>query len=821
MSQSGRKDNQRTEPAEPIITPAASPRSEQLIPVIPPGNRFASTSRNVGTATFSSMAKQAESLVNGDNSIMFNSYNNNAVFKSARMDVNDCVSIDVLNKSINNVSVIAFDNNTMIQGFSDGYTINNQGATVPLYDSSIALSTAFGYEYAQTTDNLRKDLNIEIERRKYDHSVLLSSFQQTSDACEHAVRMIHYISYDTDNHTVSVVIPFEDEQSANLSYVDDMPSETLTYDTINPDPAGGILEYEPRASDEKTIVTINRDGTSIDGSVNVSANISAPVIAGDSMLATNAYTQSLTLPAFIADVPGATYKHPYRGQLIEIPDTKPETEDDEGYYFYRIIGGVHGDIVPNPNRGLGEKYQVPEGYHFDVENPQIRKDDFINRTYDGKCYIGVTHNSALAGCSIQLPRTESEEPTPEAQMLMDLLGYSPSDSDSTRYDNPNYRLIGYIDIDEICFNPESVDIMLYKQYKYIYIDSDAKLNDIYYTPEHTIISVADTMEMPIENLIPSIRAVLEYVPEQIASQFSDYLKIIEDLIKQYVAAALETISFDFDVKQYAIEYNAALTDYVINSTGGLDKEPAFNMPVNPRPGEIPDFDVPAVPNDWAMWINIRKWIIQGIIDSLKRKNGQTYWNDCPNYDILNEYLSFAAALGKISAFDESWSWELFKGDILTWFVGGSSTLSGNSVRFQVHSDKFKDEDKIGGYFCSGAAGFHTNNWLYVGNSTNIPNCNKVNGVKYNLLCTGDAHFGGYTNVSGTFRFLQNSVLQFQKEKIEYAYDGREKFTKTTTFDDLMNRIDNLEAENAGLKDRVKSLEDDVAYLKQLVKHFTL
>lgn len=811
MSQTARKDNQRTDPEEPIITP-----------VIPPGNRFASTSRNVGTATFSSMAKQAESLVNGDNSIMFNSYNNNAVFKSARMDVNDCVSIDVLNKSINNVSVIAFDNNTMIQGISDGYTINSQGATVPLYDSSIALSTAFGYEYAQTTDNLRKDLNIEIERRKYDHSVLLSTFQQTSEACEHAVRMIHYISYDTDNHTVSVVIPFENEQSATLSYVDDLPSETLTYDAINTDPAGGILEYEPRASEEKTIVTIHRDGTSIDGSVTVSTDISVPVIAADSILATNTYTESLTLPALIADVPGATYKHPYRGQLIEIPDTKPETEDDEGYYFYRIIGGVHGDIVPNPNRGMSEKYKVPEGYHFDVENPQIRKDDFINGTYDGRCYIGVTHNSPLAGCSIQLPRTESEETTPEAQMLMALLGYSPSDSDGTRYDNPNYRLIGYINIDEICFDPDSVDIMLYQQYKYIYIDNDAKLNDIYYTPEHTIISVADTMEMPIENLIPSIRAVLEYVPEQIASQFNEYLTIIEDLIKQYVAAALETVSFDLDVKQYALEYNAALSDYIINSTGGLTKEPAFNMPINPRPEEIPDFSAPALPTDWAMWINIRKWIMQGIADSLLQRNGRSYWVDCPNYDILNEYLSFAAALGKISSFDESWSWELFKGDILTWFVGGSSTLSGNSVRFTVHSEYFKDEDKIGGYFCSGSAGFHTNTWLYIGNSNKIPKCNRINSTNYNFVCDGIARLGGGTNVSDFLQIMDDASLQFRHNKIEYGWDNKKfVYTKSTTFDDLMNKIDNLETENAALKDRVKSLEDDVAYLKQLVKHFTL
>ena len=750
------------------------------------------------------MAKQAESVINGDNSILFNSYNNNAVFRSARMDINSCLSIDILERAITNLSYLLFNNNTIIRGISDGYTVNNQGAKVPLYDSTIALSTAFGYEYSQTTDNIRKDLNIEIERRQYDHSLLLSSFQKTSEACEHAVRMIHYIDYDTDNHIVNVVIPYEDELSQTASFVDDLPSETLDYGDTNTDPSNGILEYEPRASTEKIVTSITRDGVVIDGNA----------------IATNMMSQAYVFPDFLVEVPGATYKHPYRGNIIEVPSAKPESEDDESYYFYRIIGGVKGETVKNPNRGLTERYTPPPDALFDCENSLVMKADIVS-VFNGKFYIGVNHESSLAGRVVQLPLTPDEEVTEDALILMELLGYDPSHGETQMYRNPNYQMLGYYNNPDILFDPTSETVTLSKTH--IYIDSEAKLNDVYYTPSHTVIGVADSLEMPLENLIPSVRGVLDYMAQ--------YDGQITQFIKDLIAAAIETVTFDFDVKQYAIEYNASLTDYIINSTGGLSKEPEFVMPENPRPGEIPDYEVPALPTDWSLWINIRKWIIQGIIDSLKQQNGRTYWKDCPNYDILNEYLGFAAAMGQLSHIDEKWSWEFFKGDILTWTVGGSSTLSGNSIKFVVHSEYFKSEDKIGGYFCSGSSGFHTGNWIYIGHGKNIPNCNTDSQKeKCNLYCDGRAAFEGdtflrnSTLVAGDFTFSWTAKIKFipgaqliYKTETE---EGKEE-EKSTSIEDMMNRIETLETENAELKTKIKSMEDDIAYLKKLVKHFVI
>ena len=127
---------------------------------------------NASTATFSNLSKQAESLVNGDISITFNNFNNHIMFRSKNVEMNDSVNIDVIHKKLQNIKGISFDNGTNITGISDGYTTNKQGAKVPLYDKNIALSTVFSYEYQHKIDALRRDLNNEIEKRRYEDELL-------------------------------------------------------------------------------------------------------------------------------------------------------------------------------------------------------------------------------------------------------------------------------------------------------------------------------------------------------------------------------------------------------------------------------------------------------------------------------------------------------------------------------------------------------------------------------------------------------------------------------------------------------------------------
>ena len=127
---------------------------------------------NVSTATFSNLSKQAESLVNGDISIQFSNYNNNILFKSKHIETNNCVNLDVIHRKIQKLNAISFENNSELRGISDGYTTNKQGSKIPVYDKHIALSTVFAYEYQHKIDSIRRDLNSEIEKRKYADDLL-------------------------------------------------------------------------------------------------------------------------------------------------------------------------------------------------------------------------------------------------------------------------------------------------------------------------------------------------------------------------------------------------------------------------------------------------------------------------------------------------------------------------------------------------------------------------------------------------------------------------------------------------------------------------
>ena len=155
---------------------------------------------NVSTATFSSMSKQAESLVSGGNNVVFNPYNNNLVFQWVSMNMNDCLSIDIINRTLLNLMSLKFVNNGEIRGISDGFTVDSRGQIVQIYDPTIALSCAFGYKIQTESDETAGRLNIEIERRQLDFETLLNKYKETDANAIHAESMIHYIDFDLINH---------------------------------------------------------------------------------------------------------------------------------------------------------------------------------------------------------------------------------------------------------------------------------------------------------------------------------------------------------------------------------------------------------------------------------------------------------------------------------------------------------------------------------------------------------------------------------------------------------------------------------------------
>ena len=253
---------------------------------------------NVSTATFSSMSKQAESLVSGGNNVLFNPYNNNLVFQWVSMNMNDCLSIDIINRTLLNLMSLKFVNNGEIRGISDGFTVDSRGQIVQIYDPTIALSCAFGYKIQTESDETAGRLNIEIERRQLDFETLLNKYKETDANAIHAESMIHYIDFDLTNHVMKFMIPVEDE-TGTLSFGDTLPAETIEMGDIKPgvyDPTVGIDEVEKRGFVDKEVVNVSKDGVLIDGLVAATGSIFA--------------MSGFTFPAYSIVIEETTYECP-------------------------------------------------------------------------------------------------------------------------------------------------------------------------------------------------------------------------------------------------------------------------------------------------------------------------------------------------------------------------------------------------------------------------------------------------------------------------------------------------------------------------------
>ena len=121
--------------------------------------------QNMHTATFSSAARVAESLVSGPNSVLFNVYNNYLVFKWIATQMEDSAAVDIPNRLLINFQGIAFSNQSTITGISNGYGYDRYGRLIQLYEPTIALDTTFAYEIVNVVSN-------EITERRYDNRVL-------------------------------------------------------------------------------------------------------------------------------------------------------------------------------------------------------------------------------------------------------------------------------------------------------------------------------------------------------------------------------------------------------------------------------------------------------------------------------------------------------------------------------------------------------------------------------------------------------------------------------------------------------------------------
>ncbi len=309
---------------------------------------------------------------------------------------------------------------------------------------------------------------------------------------------------------------------------------------------------------------------------------------------------------------------------------------------------------------------------------------------------------------------------------------------------------------------------------------------------------------------------------------------------------------DLDVKQYSIEHNAAIIDYIMNSHGGYPKgsEPTFNAPTNPRPDIIPTLPAPSKPADWALWNYVKAWIVKGIRDQILNENTTTWHNYTGHGDAYN-HLKEVVQLCKISHVEDPW-FDGIGNDTYQWYVGGDRViLKDISMQFILHGGKKAKTDYIGGYYTSGWAGFHTNNWLFVGGSSNTPY--EDEDIQYNLRVDGRSLFNGKIRVKnelnctgatvktssisfgegGALVFADNGKISWQQEEKDPSTGETSTVHKETTITMLTTEIEAVRSENAALKETVNEMqtkldnytqivadyEERIARLEDLTRHF--
>ena len=93
-------------------------------------------------------------------------------------------------------------------------------------------------------------------------------------------------------------------------------------------------------------------------------------------------------------------------------------------------------------------------------------------------------------------------------------------------------------------------------------------------PEQLILAIATAIELPVDYLVPSVKATYDYVTA-------------------VTKAMMEVIAADFEAKQKLIDLNASMIDGIKNSHGGYDTE-------------THEYSQDSI--TWPMWVYLRKWI---------------------------------------------------------------------------------------------------------------------------------------------------------------------------------------------------------------------
>ena len=251
----------------------------------------------------------------------------------------------------------------------------------------------------------------------------------------------------------------------------------------------------------------------------------------------------------------------------------------------------------------------------------------------------------------------------------------------------------------------------------------------YEYPEMLVLGVAQTFDLAVEFLIPSVKAVYEYV-------------------STVTKAMMEVIAADFEAKQQLIDLNASMIDGIKNSCGGYEEE-------------IDEYSMGS--KDWRLWVFARRWIVKGLSDSLQGLNGPEWEENLPNLKEKFETYTFGPEWKEQMSLSGSGSEHTIK-------IGHEETMTRRDV-CNLYVDGAADAGIVAGK--DSYSGIYTHNWLVVHGFTDYKNSGE------HFLCEGVARFTNTVKFEGSVEGLNFAPLDHT-----HSYDSLtnkpDVYTKTET-----------------------------------------
>ena len=295
-------------------------------------------------------------------------------------------------------------------------------------------------------------------------------------------------------------------------------------------------------------------------------------------------------------------------------------------------------------------------------------------------------------------------------------------------------------------------------------------------PEQLILAIATAIELPVDYLVPSVKATYDY-------------------ISAVTKAMMETIAADFEAKQKLIDLNASMIDGIKNSHGGLDKE---------------THEYSQDSQTWPMWVYLRKWICKALRESLAGENLPIWEENLPS--IKDELIKYGAD----PLYFENVSIHAGGAASDTYIkIGHEETTLRRNI-CNVYVDGAHDGGVLVGK--DSYSGIYSYNWLVV---------HGYNTYKSDVafLCEGSARFENAVeftnNVSGiSYNSLSDKPDVYTKAEVyskAEVYNTTETYSKIEVNDLIQSATQQLQQDVQQMQTQIDSLQNTITDLLSTIK----